>query len=91
MRGCPVPVLDAVWNTRAHIERVAWLAQHGWTDPIYLDVGCPALATPTWWPVQDGNHRLAAAILTGQTAILVAVSGDLTVIDSRLPALALDS
>jgi hypothetical protein len=35
---------------------------HGWTDAIEVDVGVPALRCHVDWPVQEGNHRLAAAI-----------------------------
>jgi len=38
-----------------HVRRVAYLVQKGWTDAIFVE---PWMGN---WPIQDGNHRLAAA------------------------------
>ncbi len=60
-----------------HEARVAWLAIHGWDDPIEIDFGCPALGW-IWYPLTDGHHRLAAAIMRGDKAIEAVCSGDIT-------------
>ena len=65
------------WDTQAHIERIAYLVVHGWHGPINVDVGIPSMGFSVDWPVQDGNHRLAAAIYLGAPVIEASVSGDL--------------
>jgi hypothetical protein len=66
---------------RWHIERVAWLVVYGWEDPIEIDVGVPFLGCFPEWIVQDGNHRLAAAIYLGRKTILASCGGQQSVID----------
>lgn len=59
-----------------HAARVAFLIRNGWHDPISIDVGVPWM--PGWqpvWPIEDGNHRLYAAILMGRTEILAEIGG----------------
>lgn len=63
------------WSTEDHIARIAYLAQEGWDKPIDVDVGVPSLGCHVEWPVIDGNHRLAAAIVRGDEYILAKVSG----------------
>lgn len=60
-----------------HAGRIAWFYLRGWTDAIDVEVGCPALHCYVDWPVQDGNHRLAAAILRGDREIKALVGGDI--------------
>ena len=54
-------------QTRAdHMRRIAWLVAHKDSKPITF--------MRSWlckWPVKDGNHRLAAAIVRGDTTIKV--------------------
>lgn len=45
-----------------HAGRIAYLVQHEASDPIQLDIAVPGLGDSGLWPVEDGNHRLAAAI-----------------------------
>lgn len=72
----PVSVKD--WDSPlAHARRIAYLAHHGWADPIEIDVGVPHLACYPEWPVEDGNHRLYAAVLRGDSDILATIAGDL--------------
>lgn len=52
-----------------HIARVAFLAVNGWSDAILIAPDCIA------WPVQDGNHRLAAALFRGDSAIEAVFDG----------------
>lgn len=63
------------WVREQHIERIAWLVVHGWTDPIQIDVGVPSLGCWVKWPVVDGNHRLAAAIFRRDEHIQADLSG----------------
>lgn len=58
-----------------HAERIAYFVVHGWEAPIEVDVGVPALLCHVDWLVQDGNHRLAAAIYRGDSTILAFVDG----------------
>lgn len=82
-----------------HIGRIRYLAQHGWSDPIEIDVGIPVLGYPgPHWPLTDGNHRVAAATVRKDPMILVDISGQVdyaarllgvdeeTLIDGRQPA-----
>lgn len=59
----------------SHVARIAWLAVSGWHDAVEVDVGVPSLRCFVKWPVQDGNHRLAAAIVRGDENILASVAG----------------
>lgn len=61
-----------------HIGRILYLARHGGSDPIEIDVGIPSLhCSGPQWPVTDGNHRLWAATLRSETMIDVYVTGQL--------------
>lgn len=66
---------EASWTVEDHIARIAYLVQQGWHEPIKVDVGVPHLGSYVEWPIMDGNHRLAAAIVRGDTHILASVSG----------------
>lgn len=58
-----------------HIARIAWFVVNGWNEPIDVDVGIPSLGCYPAWPLEDGNHRFAAAIFRGDCFILAYVSG----------------
>lgn len=64
-----------------HLRCIAHYVVKGWTEPIEIDVGVPALGCYVDWPIQDGNHRLAAAIYRGDKEILAGLSGDLNYIE----------
>jgi hypothetical protein len=53
-----------------HIKRIAYLMRYGWTYPISLE-----LWPETPWPVDDGNHRLMAAIFRGDSEIHASIGG----------------
>ncbi|MEJ6002523.1 hypothetical protein [Paucibacter soli] len=63
------------WRLSRHARRVAYLAVHGWGDPIHIDVGVPAMCCHVDWLVEDGNHRLAAAIVRNDEHIASIISG----------------
>lgn len=52
-----------------HIERIAHFVVHGWGDSIDIE------PSPGDWPIQDGNHRLAAAFFRGDPEVSVVVFG----------------
>jgi hypothetical protein len=58
-----------------HAQRVAYFVVQGWDTAIDVDVGVPELCCHVDWLVQDGNHRLAAAIYRGDQFIKAGVSG----------------
>lgn len=58
-----------------HAGRIAYFVKHGWKDAIGIDVGVPSMGCHVKWPVQDGNHRLAAAIYRGDASILADIDG----------------
>lgn len=65
-------------TAQQHIGRVRYLAKHGWSDSIEIDVGVPCAGYPgPKWPVIDGNHRLWAATIRGCSLIDVAVTGQI--------------
>lgn len=68
--------VDTDATAELHIGRIRYLARHGWSDPIEIDVGVPCIgyAGPQW-PIVDGNHRLWAATLRREATIEVGVTG----------------
>lgn len=63
---------EAYWN---HIKKVAYFIQHDIEKPISIDVGVPSLGFCPAYIVEDGNHRLLATIIKGNTTIKAEVSG----------------
>lgn len=61
------------------IRRIAHFVVHGLPDtgldPILVDVGVGTYYPS--WPLLDGNHRIAAAVVRGEKAVTVEVAGDL--------------
>lgn len=51
-----------MWDRETHVRRVAFFVQsHPDWDPILLkDCG-----RAKWWPIEDGHHRLGAAVHLG--------------------------
>lgn len=55
-----------------HIGRIAFLVSNGWSDAIHIDI------INGWtFVVDDGNHRLAAAIIRKDPLITVELSGSI--------------
>jgi hypothetical protein len=54
-------------NRQAHARKVAWFVKNGFQQPLGIDVGVPSLRCHVQHIVQDGNHRLAAAIYRAKT------------------------
>jgi hypothetical protein len=72
------------WNYTQHVERIAYLAQHGWEDSIEVDIGIPSMDFHPQWPIQDGNHRLFAALARRDPFILASVAGEVSFIEKLL-------
>lgn len=70
-RLVPVP------GTDDHAGRIAYLVENEAADPIEVDVGVPEMHCYVGWLVQDGNHRLAAAMIAGREKISASVGGSL--------------
>jgi hypothetical protein len=68
-----------------HMRRIAWFVVNGWRDPIEIDFGVPCFGYEPTWPIIDGNHRLAAAILREDHSIVASCSGQVDVIDLYRP------
>nr|WP_250807768.1 hypothetical protein [Neorhizobium tomejilense] len=60
------------WTVAQHEERIAWLVQNPQTDPIEIEFSHPNYET---FSIDDGNHRLAAAIYRQDAAIAVQLGG----------------
>lgn len=54
-------------NRQTHARKVAWFVKNGFRQPLGIDVGVPWLGCHVRHIVQDGNHRLAAAIYRAKT------------------------
>lgn len=74
-------IVDSSWAIEQHEKRIAFFVRSGWSDPIFIDVGIPELGLNIEWPVMDGNHRLAAAILRNDITILAEISGSIDLIN----------
>ena len=71
---------SAYGTTGEHLDRIAWLIEHRWSDPIELDVGVPELGHQPGWPIIDGHHRLIAATVLDDDLILATASGSTRII-----------
>ena len=67
-----------------HVGRIAHLMVAGWTDPIVVDWEWFGMQ-PTRMIVDDGHHRLCAAILLEDPSIMVLYSGPLDAVDAFRP------
>lgn len=66
------PAIQNLDGMAIHAARIAYLHDHPADDPIQLDA---SLAAAGKWPIEDGNHRLYAAILRGDAFINAEISG----------------
>lgn len=71
---CPISI---------HSARIAWLVVNGWDKPLELDFGVPSLGCYTY-PLQDGHHRLAAAVFRNDETIEGSPSGATSEIEKYL-------
>lgn len=70
--------LTAEENRQGHIRKIAWFVQNGFNEPISLEVGCEGLGVLPGHLVEDGNHRLAAAIMRKDKTIPARIGGGLS-------------
>lgn len=71
-----------------HIWRVAYLVVNPDPRPIFVDVGIPHMGVYIDWIVDDGNHRLAAAIFRQDKTIPASISGCVRTIRETLGVVA---
>jgi uncharacterized protein (DUF1015 family) len=75
--------MNGIWDisTREqHIHRIAWFVEnYKEIYPIEIDFGIPGFCELV---VEDGNHRLAAAIYLGLSYVWATTSGATSVIES---------
>lgn len=64
------------FDRESHVHRVAFFVVNGWTDAVDMDLGCPSLGYHSPWPIQDGNHRFAAAVYLGHQTIRANLEGE---------------
>jgi hypothetical protein len=62
------------WKNYDHAARVAFLVANPTDDPVCIDVGIPSLGHYCLC-IEDGNHRLAAAYVSGKDTISLTYSG----------------
>ena len=65
----------AEYKRHEHVQKIAYFAVNGWKKAIVIDVGVPSLGCHVDWLVDDGNHRLAAAIFRQDEFIRASISG----------------
>lgn len=70
-------------SRQRHIQKVAYFVRHPSTSPISIDVGVPELGCNPVWLVDDGNHRLASALIRGDRFIAVEVGGSVNEAKAR--------
>lgn len=70
---------ESFWLPERHAARIAYLAKHGWNDPVrlYLNIGEVDLV--------DGWHRLGAAIFRFDKTIAVQWTGAQQTLDRLKP------
>ena len=61
-----------------HAARIAYLIKNEVEDAIDIDVGIPSMQCYPNWMIQDGNHRLAAAMYLKKPFILANVGGSIS-------------
>lgn len=59
-----------------HIAKIAYFVRHPIKEPISIDVGVPSMGHHTSHLLEDGNHRLAGAIIAGRRFIPAQVGGE---------------
>jgi hypothetical protein len=67
------------WTREEHINRIAWFVIHGWDTPIEIKIDGVSSRDNFFcgWPVVDGLHRVAAALVRLDDSIEAVVTGSL--------------
>ena len=71
------PALPVDGARQGHAAGIARYVRDGWTRPLDVDVGVPSLGWNPPWIVDDGNHRLAAAIYLGMDTVEISLGGSM--------------
>ncbi len=69
-----------VWSAEEHAGRIRFLADQEELAPIGLDVGVPSLGCHSQ-RIDDGHHRLVAAVYRGDTFVPCQIDGEVGLID----------
>lgn len=59
-----------------HIQKIAYFVKNGFDKPIDIDVGVPSMGCYIDHMIEDGNHRLAAAIIRKDKTIKCSIMGE---------------
>jgi hypothetical protein len=78
-----LPAKNGVDPAIEHAARIAYLYIHPDATPIHIDVGISeddgfAFGVPGRWLVEDGNHRLFAAVMRDDLTVDAEISGSFT-------------
>lgn len=65
------------WTRDDHIQRIAWFVVHGWDIPIEVNLQNQPDDFYPGWPVADGLHRVAAALVRLDEYIEAVIAGSL--------------
>lgn len=68
---------------KEHIERIAYLVVNPADDPIIIDVGIPGMLD--CFHIEDGFHRMAAALFRHKETVQVSFSGSIEHFGSLFP------
>jgi len=68
-----------------HARRVAYLVMNKSDHPIMIDVGIPSIGSHPKYLIQDGCHRLAAAIFRNDAEIAIDFSGSVSHFKAMFP------
>lgn len=69
--------IDDLSNLYDHASRIAFFIVNEPKDAIQIDVGIPAINYYPDYLVEDGNHRLAAAIYSKKQFVLANIAGQI--------------
>lgn len=58
-----------------HIKKVAFFVKNEIEMPVSIDVGIPSLGAHIDYIIDDGNHRLAGAIIKGAKTVKCKIGG----------------
>ncbi len=74
--------VDPKWTRKQHAAHVAYLVKHpDMCKPVDIDVGVSAMCFRPQNTISAGHHDLAAAMIRGDTHVLVDPSGSLDLLD----------
>lgn len=70
------PIRFKAWSRVQHAKRIAYFMINGF-EAVSMDFGCPSLGASCFFsPINDGHHRLLAAIFRGDRFIMANCGGE---------------